>query len=304
MNSLFASHQKTLVIAALLAVLTAVCAYLEPRFISVDGIGLILKYAGLYGLIALGVSFVIITGGIDLSIGSWIGLSAVLFPVLLRDYGLSTSAALAAIILLSAAAGALHGLLITRLRLQPFLVTLCGLFIYRGLARIIGGNREQMVPQAQQWMRSTFVKAQPLGDLPIPSVFLLHLIATGRNEQAARFSGVNTSAVRITAYILCSIFAGLSGVLFLLEVNSAQGSGFGNFYELWAIAGAVLGGCSLRGGQAGVTGVLLGILMVAEVRQAVGLIVRDEFKEFVIGSFILIGVVADELLSRFLSRSR
>jgi ribose/xylose/arabinose/galactoside ABC-type transport system permease subunit len=80
MNSLFASHQKTLVIAALLAVLTAVCAYLEPRFISVDGIGLILKYAGLYGLIALGVSFVIITGGIDLSIGSWIGLSAVLFP--------------------------------------------------------------------------------------------------------------------------------------------------------------------------------------------------------------------------------
>ena len=323
MNSLFASHQKTLVIAALLAVLTAVCAYLEPRFISVDGIGLILKYAGLYGLIALGVSFVIITGGIDLSIGSWIGLSAVLFPVLLRDYGLSTSAALAVIILLSAAAGALHGLLITRLRLQPFLVTLCGLFIYRGLARIIGGNREQMVPQAQQWMRSTFVKAQPLGDLPIPSVFLLllgaaalsavflnhtvwgrHLIATGRNEQAARFSGVNTSAVRITAYILCSIFAGLSGVLFLLEVNSAQGSGFGNFYELWAIAGAVLGGCSLRGGQAGVTGVLLGILMVAEVRQAVGLIVRDEFKEFVIGSFILIGVVADELLSRFLSRSR
>jgi len=301
MNSLFASHQKTLVIAALLAVLTAVCACLEPRFISVDGIGLILKYAGLYGLIALGVSFVIITGGIDLSIGSWIGLSAVLFPVLLRDYGLSTSSALAVIILLSAAAGALHGVLITRLRLQPFLVTLCGLFIYRGLARIIGGNREQMVPQAQQWMRSTFVKAQPLGDLPIPSVFLLllaaaalsavflnhtvwgrHLIATGRNEQAARFSGV----------------------IFLLEVNSAQGSGFGNFYELWAIAGAVLGGCSLRGGQAGVTGVLLGILMVAEVRQAVGLIVRDEFKEFVIGSFILIGVVADELLSRFLSRSR
>ena len=323
MKSLLAAHQKTLVIAALLAVLTAVCAALEPRFIGTDGIGLILKYAGLYGIIAIGVSFVIITGGIDLSIGSWIGLSAVLFPVLVREQGLAPDAAVAAILTISAAAGAVHGLLVTKLRLQPFLVTLCGLFIYRGLARIVGGNREQMVPPEAQWMRTTFVKAQPLGDLPVPAVFLLllavaalaavflnrtvwgrHLIATGRSEQAARFSGVATDGVRIAAYMICSVLAGLAGILFLLEVNSAQGSGFGNFYELWAIAGAVLGGCSLRGGQAGVAGVLLGILMVAEVRQAVGLIVRDEFKEFVIGSFILAGVVADELMGRFLAARR
>jgi ribose transport system permease protein len=323
MKTSLARHQKTLIIAALLVLLTIICTSLEPRFISRDGIGLILKYAGLYGIIALGVSFVIITGGIDLSIGSWIGLSAVLFPVLMRDYGMSPGLAVLSVLGVSAIAGTLHGLLVTRLRLQPFLVTLCGLFIYRGLARIVGGNREQMVPPGAQWMREALVKGQPLGDLPVPAVFLLllalaalaavflnrtvwgrHLIATGRNEQAARFSGVNTDAVRIMAYIICSVLAGLAGILFLLEVNSAQGSGFGNFYELWAIAGAVLGGCSLRGGQAGVAGVLLGILMVAEVRQAVGLIVRDEFKEFVIGCFILAGVVADEALGRFLSRRR
>jgi ribose transport system permease protein len=323
MKSILARHQKTLIIAALLVLLTVICTALEPRFISRDGVGLILKYAGLYGIIALGVSFVIITGGIDLSIGSWIGLSAVLFPVLMRDYGMGAGSAVAAVLGISAMAGVLHGVLVTKLRLQPFLVTLCGLFIYRGLARIVGGNREQMVPPGAQWMREGLVKGQPLGDLPVPAVFLLllalaalaavflnqtvwgrHLVATGRNEQAARFSGVRTDAVRIMAYVICSLLAGLAGILFLLEVNSAQGSGFGNFYELWAIAGAVLGGCSLRGGQAGVAGVLLGILMVAEVRQAVGLIVRDEFKEFVIGCFILGGVVADEVLSRFLSRRR
>ncbi len=322
MKQLLHNHSKTLLILALLGVLTLVCGALEPRFLSPDSLGMVLKYAGLFGVIALGVSFVILTGGIDLSIGSWVGLSAVLYPVLLKN-GLGMGAAAAAIAGLSVGAGLLHGLLVTRLNLQPFLVTLCGLFIYRGLARVLGGGREQILGADQEWLRDALVLGRPVAGWPVPSVFVLmvglaagaavflnltvtgrRLLATGRNEQAARYCGIDTVRLRVLAYVLCSLLAGLGGVLFLLDARSALGSSFGNSYELWAIAGAVLGGCSLRGGQGAVAGVVLGSVMVAEVRQAVFFVAGDEWKEFVIGVFILAGVMADEAFARWMAARR
>lgn len=321
MKALFSGHQKTLVIIALLALLTAVCGALEPRFLSPDSVGMVLRYAGLYGVIAIGVSFVIITGGIDLSIGSWIGFCAVLFPVLLLEHGLSPLAAALTVAALSLAAGAFHGLLVTKLKLQAFLVTLCGLFIYRGVARVTGGAREQILPESAEPLRDLFVRGRIIDGAPVPAVFLWmlglavvaavflhrtvpgrHLLATGASEQTARFSGLATVRLRVMAFMLCSLCAGLGGVLFLLESRSALGSSFGSFYELWAIAGAVLGGCSLRGGRCSIAGVVLGSVLVAEVRQAVFFIAGDEWKEFVIGVCILVGVIADEAFTRWLAR--
>jgi ribose transport system permease protein len=317
----FAAHQKTALIAGFLVVLTLVCWLLKPAFLKADSVDLVLKYAGLFGIIALGVSFVIITGGIDLSIGSWIGFSAVLLPVLVKGHGCSPLAAVAVIIGLSAAAGAAHGLLVTKLRLQPFLITLCGLFIYRGFARVAGGGREQMLPDNLKWMTDTLVSGRPFAALPIPAVFIIllllgllaalflnktvwgrHMLATGRSEQAARFSGINTDAVRITAFVICSVLAGVAGILWLAESKSALGSSFGSFYELWAIAGAVLGGCSLRGGECAIAAVLLGSVMVAEIKQGVLFVVEDLWKEVVLGLFVLGGVILDELMSRWLVR--
>jgi len=322
LKSLFSQNSKTLLILALLVVLTLVCGWLEPRFLSRDSLGAVLKYAGLFGVIALGVSFVILTGGIDLSIGSWVGLSAVLYPVLLKQ-GLGVGTAALVIAGLSALAGLFHGLLVTKLNLQAFLVTLCGLFIYRGLARVAGGGREQILPADQEWLRDFLVLGRPLGGLPVPAVFLWmvglavlaavflnltvtgrRLLATGRNEQAARFCGIGTVRLRVLSFVICSLLAGLSGVLFLLDSRSALGSSFGNSYELWAIAGAVLGGCSLRGGQCAIAGVVLGSVMVAEVRQAVFFVAGDEWKEFVIGVFILAGVIADEAFTRWMTTRR
>ena len=321
-KSFSAQNSKTLLILLLLIVLTLVCGGLEPRFLSRDSLGAVLKYAGLFGVIALGVSFVILTGGIDLSIGSWVGLSAVLYPVLLKQ-GLGVGEAALVIAGLSVLVGLLHGFLVTKLNLQAFLVTLCGLFIYRGLARVAGGGREQILPAGQEWLRDVLVLGRPLGGLPVPAVFLLmlalaavaavflnltvtgrHLLATGRNEQAARFCGIATTRLRVLSFVICSLLAGLAGVLFLLDGRSALGSSFGNSYELWAIAGAVLGGCSLRGGQCAVAGVVLGSVMVAEVRQAVFFVAGDEWKEFVIGVFILAGVIADEGFSRWTAARR
>lgn len=323
MKSLLSPHPKTLIILALVVLLTIVAGLMEPQFLSRDSIGAVLKYAGLYGVIAIGVSFVIATGGIDLSIGSWVGLTAVLFVVLLRTYDLGPAQAVLVIALLSLGAGFVHGVLVTRLDRQPFLITLCGLFVYRGIARVVSGGREQILPDELDWMRNVFVHARPLGGLPVPAVFLLllllavlaavflnltvtgrHLLAAGRNETAARFSGVATARVRILAFMLCSLFAGFAGILFLLDSKSALGSSFGSFFELWAIAGAVLGGCSLRGGESPAAGVLLGSLLVAEVRQAVFFVAGDEWKEFVIGIVILCGIIADQIIDRWLARRR
>ena len=174
-----------------------------------------------------------------------------------------------------------------------------------------------------KWMPEAFVSGRPVSFLPVPAVFLIlillcvlgalflnktvagrHMLATGRNEQAARFSGVNTAAVRILAFVICSVLAGFAGILWLAETKSALGSSFGSFFELWAIAGAVLGGCSLRGGECSIAAVLLGILMVAEIKQGVLLIVEDSWKEVVLGMFVLAGVILDELLTRWLAHRR
>ena len=182
-------------------------------------------------------------------------------------------------------------------------------------------GREHSLPEDMRWIKDDLLLGRPLGALPVPGVFLVlaglcvlaavflnltvwgrQLLATGRNEQAARFSGVNTNAIRVLSFVLCSVLAGLAGLFFLADAPSVLGSSFGSFYELWAIAGAVLGGCSLRGGECSIAAVLLGSLMVAEIKQGVLFVVEDLWKEVVLGLFVLGGVILDEVMSRWLAR--
>jgi ribose transport system permease protein len=131
------------------------------------------------------------------------------------------------------------------------------------------------------------------------------LLAAGRNESAARHSGVPVERVVTLAYVACSTLAGLGGMLFIFDIGSAQPSDFGNFYELYAIAAAVLGGCSLRGGEVHVVGVLLGAATLQVLRTAVTLSDLGSQLEFaVIGAVLLVGVAADELVRRWIARRR
>jgi ribose transport system permease protein len=119
----------------------------------------------------------------------------------------------------------------------------------------------------------------------------------GRNEVAATYSGINTNVIKALAYVTCATLAGVSGVLFVLDVNSAQPSDFGNFYELYAVAAAVLGGCSLRGGEASITGVIIGAALMQVLRNAIVLVDIPTQLEFaIIGGVILIGVGAEEII--------
>ncbi len=127
-----------------------------------------------------------------------------------------------------------------------------------------------------------------------------HLLAIGSNETAARHCGIDVDRVKTGAYLLCGFLAGLAGLLFVLDTGTAQPSNFGNFYELYAIAAAVLGGCSLRGGEGTILGVLIGATLVQVIRNSIVLIdpIPDSIEFAVIGGIILLAVIADETIRR------
>ena len=316
--------KKILGILGLLLAIFVVTWIVEPKFVSAYNLQNIIRWTSLFGIISIGVAFVIITGGIDLSIGSLIGLTGCLLPMLLAA-GYSPVVALLAVVVLSLAIGLMHGLLITRLGLQPFVVTLCGLLFYRGFARWLTHDQVQGFGSSYEGLRQLAIGKVSLGGgfaLPIPFFLLLlagvlaafflnrtiwgrYLLALGRNETAARYSGIQIERMKVLAYVLCSGTAGLGGILFALDVNSVQPAAHGNFYELYAIAAAVLGGCSLRGGEGSILGVIIGAAVMRLLYNAInvsGIPTQLEFA--IIGAVILAGVIADELIRRVAARRR
>jgi ribose transport system permease protein len=325
--------KKVLGIFGLLLFVCVATAMTEPdKFLNAYNIQNIIRWTSLFAIISLGVAFVIITGGIDLSIGSTIGLIGTLLAWLLTEKNCSIPVALAAVVGVSLAIGLAHGLLITRLRLQPFVVTLCGLLLYRGLARWLSvdstlgfGDRFDDTLRYLA-IGSPFAVHLPGMDAPIripmPSLIMItlailaaiflnrtiygrYMLALGRNEQAARYSGINTDRMTVLAYVLCSLMAGLGGVLFALDFNSIQPSGLGEFYELYAIAAAVLGGCSLRGGEGSILGVIIGTAVMRVLYNAINILDIPTHLEFaIIGVVILGGVIADEVIKRWVAKRR
>ena len=314
--------KKIFGILGLLVTVIAFTWIVEPKFASAYNLQNIIRWTSLFGIISIGVAFVIITGGIDLSIGSLIALSGVMLPMLLKgkiffSEPVSVPLAFGLVLLISLGIGLFHGLMVTKLGLQPFLVTLCGLFIYRGLARAAGNDQTQGFGGEFSGLKDALVKYKLFDFIPMSFVVLIiigvvaaivlnktvfgrYLLAIGHNEEAAKFSGIKTDRVKIAAYMICSLLGGFAGMLFVLDTNGATPSSFGNFYELYAIAGAVLGGCSLRGGEGAIFGVICGAALVQVAEKAVFFLGVEEKSKFtVIGIFILVGVVADELFRRW-----
>jgi ribose transport system permease protein len=271
---------------------------------------------GLYGIISLGAGLLIIAGGIDLSLGSVVGLCATLLAILLRDKAWSPSLAIATVLILGCVIGLAHGLIVTKLRVQAFVVTLCGLFIYRGLARWIANDQPKgLANDFLAWKYWLYNSRDILG-LPMALVYLtilalvatvfLHLsvygrylMAIGNNERAVRYAGIAVDRYKVLAYVICSGSAAVFSVLFLMQENSAQPSDAGSFLELYAIAGAVLGGCSLRGGEGTVAGILIGTAILRILQNLVNMWnIPSSLEYTVIGSALLFGAILDETLRR------
>jgi ribose transport system permease protein len=272
------------------------------------------RRVGLYGILSLGAGVLIISGGIDLSIGSVVGLCATVCAMALSLYQVPPVIAILGTILLGSLIGLVNGLLVTKLRVQPFIVTLCGLFIYRGIARWVSGDQVRGLGNSfDDWKYLLYSNRFVFG-LPMSLVILLvlvayvavflhysvygrYLYAIGSNERAARYSGIVIDRYKVLAYVLCSTAAGLFAVLYLMQENSVQPASTGNFLELYAIAGAVLGGCSLRGGEGTVVGMLIGtaiLWILPNLTNMWGIPAALEYT--VIGTALLFGAILDEVL--------
>ena len=325
--------KKDIGLLVLILVVGTVVAIINPRFLLAANISNTANQVGLFGILAIAQAFVIVTAGIELSVGAVVALLGVLFIDLIVN--VEVHWLLAALIVVAAGMlmGLVHGLLIAKVGLQPFVVTLCALLIYRGTARyytqdatvgfgfgasfptlewLTAGRSEIFAPLARLFGHDGPTIAVPhtlialavvtvvAGVLMHRSVLGRYLFAIGKNEEAARYSGIATARVTITAYVICCGLPALDAILLAMYTRSISPAVHGNFYELYAIAAAVLGGFSLRGGEGSILGVVLGTILLQMLQNLVNLLgIPSSLNFAVMGSVILLGVLADQQYTRY-----
>jgi len=308
--------RKEIGISVLLLVLCAVTAGKNPAFLSATNLTNLANVIGLFGIFSIGLGLVIITGGIDLSVGSMFALCGVLLAMALREWHWPWWLAILLVLAVPVLLGLLHGWLVTRMDIQPFIVTLCGLLLYRGLARFIAGDATKGFGNAEGFESLRDAARGKLFGWPMPFVlligvavvmwFVLHrsiygryLLAVGRNEEATRFCGINTRRVIASSYVIAGLLAGISGILFAFYTNSVSPSTHGSFYELYGIAAAVLGGCSLRGGEGSILGIVIGTALLQVLQNLVNLLgIPSSLNFAVMGAVVLVGVLADQMFQK------
>jgi ribose transport system permease protein len=314
--------KKDLGLLILIIVVGAIVAYINPRFLRIENLANTANTIGMFGISALGQAFVIITAGIELSVGSVIALTGVLFVDLISKHEVPWPIALCIVMTLGIAIGLFHGLLITRLKMQPFIVTLCGLLFYRGIARFYTGDSTAGFSFGQSFPDLEFIAAGRSFGVPNTFIALIiiavimwvvlhrsiygrYLYAVGKNEEAARYSGIKTGLIIVSAYVVCQILTVISSVYFAMYTRSIAPSAHGNFYELYAIAAAVLGGFSLRGGEGSIIGALLGVVLLQELQNLVIFLnIPSSLNYAIMGGVILIGVLADQQFTAYRERRR
>jgi inositol transport system permease protein len=275
---------------------------LTDTFLSVANFTNVARQISINGILAVGVTFVLLTAGVDLSLGSVVALSGVACATFAHPGDHSVFVPIAVGLLTGAACGLVNGVLVTRGGVAPFIVTLGMMTIARGLALIVSGGR----PVADMSNELTALAGDFLG-VPIPVLcfagvtfaawFFLrnfrlgrHIYAVGGNENAARAAGVPVEKVKLFAYGLCGLLTGLAGVVLAARITTGQPNA-GQAYELDAIAAVVIGGTSLAGGIGTITGTLLGVLLIGVINNGLDLMGVSSYYQAVIKGVIIVGAV-------------
>jgi ribose transport system permease protein len=286
-------------------------SYRWPNFLKSENLLNIANQIAVIAIIAIGMTMVIITGGIDLSVGSLIALSAVLAARFIRDFAGGVSASTGGMVLacLTAAllcgmAGAFSGLMITRFRIPPFIVTLAMMLVGSGLAYTLAdGQSIYQLPDSFIWLG----RGADLFGLPNAVVLMLvlyvlahvlmsrmkpgrYLYAVGGNSEAARLSGVPVPRVLMFAYIASALLAGLGGVIMASQLKSGSAT-YGNMYELYVIAAVVVGGTSLSGGEGKMPGTLIGAFTIAVIQNGMNLTNVESYTQKVVLGLVILGAV-------------
>ena len=308
--------KKELGIFVLLIVLCVIVSVINPNFLLTINLQNLARQIGAFGIFSIGLGLVIMTGGIELSVGSLMALLGVLLSMMLIEWGFGVAVAVLLCLGIAMVLTLGHGLLITRLNMQPFIVTLCGLLFYRGVARFITRDETKGFGTVAGLDFLRFLANGNLfGMIPMPFVLLIiisaitwvvlhrsvygrYLFATGRNPEAARYAGIDTKNIITLTYMISGILTAISGIIFAFYTNSVSPANHGNAYELYGIAAAVLGGCSLRGGEGSVIGILIGTALLQVLRNLVNLLGIPSSLDFaVMGAVILLGVMADQIFT-------
>ena len=305
------ARQKLLAFASLI-VLLIVFSVLSPNFLQFDNIVGILLSTAVNGVLAVGVTYVIITGGIDLSIGTVMTFSAVMTGVFITMWHLPIPIGVIGGLLAGGACGLVNGLTIAKMKIPPFIATLGMMMITKGLALVISGTKPVYfvdtplfnniamypilgIPMAVLVM---FVAAIIGSFILTKTILGRYNFALGSNEEATRLSGINVDAWKIAIYSLCGIFAGLAGVLMASRLNSAQPA-LGQGYELDAIAAVVIGGTSLSGGEGTILGTVIGAFIMSVLINGLRILsVPQEWQTVVTGTIVILAVYMDVIRRR------
>lgn len=298
------------------ALLTEIILFsqLSPYFFTAENILNVSLQTSITAIIAAGMTFVILTGGIDLSVGAvvaFVGVVSTSIVKVVEPFSLGIMSAIAGGILIGVLSGLLAGIFITKFNITPFIVTLALMTILRGAAYIYTDGRPiwELPPQFALLGSGRFLEI-PIPTLLMILVFLFSYIvlhhtqfgrnvyAVGGNAEAARLAGIRTHRVLITVYIICGILSGISGVLLASRMNSGQPNA-GLMYELDVIAAAVVGGTSLHGGRGSIVGTFLGAMLIGVLRNGLNLMnVNSYVQQVVVGCVILTAVLLDKFRKR------
>lgn len=306
-------NSTNLTSAAVLIALAVLLSVISPAFRDPQNLINILQQVTVNAILALGMTMVIFTGGIYLSVGSVVAFSGIVMGILVIDLGVNPWLAALIGIALGSVCGTINGLLISRFKLQPMIATLGMMSIARGAALTLAGGRTiSGYPPGFTWLGNGTI---PGTTIPVQIVFmlLLYVIAyyfmryrrfgralysVGGNEEATRLSGINVFKYKTLAYTVSGALAGIASVVLVAKLNSAQ-SIAGQDYELDAIASAVIGGASLLGGKGSIWGTLMGALIIGVIRNGLNLLnVSSYLQKLIIGFIILIAVLVDAFRNR------
>ncbi|MBP2240258.1 ribose transport system permease protein [Cytobacillus eiseniae] len=287
----------------------------SPNFFQFNNIIGILLSTSVIGILALGATFIIITSGIDLSVGTVMTLCSVMTGVFITSMGLPIIVGVLGGILTGATAGAIAGIAIAKFRIPPFIATLAMMMIAKGLALVISGAAPIYFTSYEAFTEIAMGSIIP--GIEIPNAILIFFgmaviggiilnktiigrftFAIGSNEEATRLSGVNVNKWKIIIYSIAGIFTGIGGIVMAARLNSAQPA-LGQGYELEAIAAVVIGGTSLSGGKGTILGTVIGALIMSVLTNGLRILsVPQEWQTVVVGAVILFAVYTDVIRNK------
>lgn len=273
-----------------------------------------MNYVYFLGFLSLGVTFVIATGGIDFSIGPVMFCCALVSGYCLTTYGVPMIAALIMSILIGTVFGIWNGYLVSFWKVPPFIVSMASMNIAKGIAAVFTKTQSVSWPQASDPVNGWFRKIVTVNGIPVGFIIFIavsivcavilnktkagrYILCLGSNEEAVRLSGVNTKKWKMLAYIICGTLVGIASIFFVATFTTVQ-PGYGDQYNNEAIAGCVMGGTSMAGGIASISGTVIGVLIIALLQQGILALGFTKEYQYIITGLIVIGAVYADVSAR------